>query len=90
MNQGKPTITLKEALEQMERKLPIAKLVYRTGSLSKNTGGELKELTNIILQGQDWDNSTRTFLLLDEPEGNNIREVHIRLMLYINGRRIIY
>lgn len=84
-----PTITLKEALEIMERKQPV-NIVFRTANLSKKTGGERKELKGVILHSSDWANSIRTFQDPQAKSDSDLIDVHIRLMLYLNGRRIIY
>jgi hypothetical protein len=83
---AKPPITLKEALETMEKGSPF-NLVFFTADKKRKTGGIKKELMQCHLNGSDYANSIRRIL---KPNSDQVIDVHIRLMLYFNGRRIIY
>lgn len=86
---GIATITLTEALEEMERKVPF-NVTYRKADENRKAAGERAELRGVILHSQDWEHSIRTVSIPDAEDGKDLRDIHIRLMLYFNGRRIIY
>ncbi len=86
MNQQPPPITLNEVLEQMESGNPF-NIIFRKADKKRNTGGQKKELKKVVLHGTDWNNSIRR---LRKPNSDEITDVHIRLILYFNSRRVFY
>lgn len=89
MKDTKPTIFLNEALEVMETKKPFS-VVFRRCDVKRKTGGSFAEFNNVVLHGSDWPNATRTVKPADDAKGDNLKEFHIRLMVYFNGRRVIW
>lgn len=89
MNQPKPPILLNEALEAMEAKKPFS-VVFRKYDVNRKKGGEITELSNVVLHGSDWGNATRTVKPADDTNGDNLKAFHIRLMVFFNNRRVIW
>lgn len=89
MKEIKPPILLNEALEDMEKKQPFT-AVARTCDVNRKIGGELITFTNVVLHGSDWKNATRTVKPADDQKGDDLKAFHIRLLIYYNGRRVIW
>ena len=70
----------------MEKGTPF-NLVFYTADKKRKTGGERKELLQCTLHGSDYANSIRRLL---KANTDKVIDVHIRLMVSYNGRRIIY
>ncbi len=89
MNNAKPPILLTEALEDLEKKQPCS-IVYRSCDVNRKKGGELVTLNNVVLHGSDWKNATRTVKPADDQHGDDLKSFHIRLLIWYNGRRVIW
>lgn len=89
MQEEKAPITLNEVLEEMERKQPF-NIEFRKLDEKKKTAGQKKRLDGVVLHGQDWPNQVRTVKIPDAPQDKDLCDIHIRLILSFNGRRVIY
>lgn len=80
-------IPLKDAIEQMDQPASRFTLKFVTADRKRKTGGDILEVQGCKLRGcVDQRNATRNIEL---PSGQ-IRKVHIRLMLELNGSTIVY
>lgn len=52
----------------------------------RKRGGEIQELKGVTVQGTDYQNSIRRILLPSQK----IREIHIRLIMFFNGKKVFY
>lgn len=78
-------IHLNEVLKEMKSGEPFDVTVC-TCDEQRKRGGEIQEFKGVTVQGTDYKNSIRRILLPSQK----IREVHIRLIMFFNGKKVFY
>ena len=78
-------ISLNDVLAAMRTGDPFDVTVC-TCDEGRKRGGEILELTNVTVQGSDYKNAIRRLLLPNQK----IREIHIRLIMFFNGKKVFY
>ena len=76
-------ITVKDALEEMGKGEPFD-VTFWTADKSRDIGGEVKELKNVVISSKGIAHATRKVMLPNKE----YREFHIYLMRSFNGKRI--
>lgn len=78
-------ITFEEALHIMASGQPFD-IAFVKADTSRNTGGQIRYEKGAVQIGMDYDNHQRRIKL----RSGRIRNVHIRLITELNGKKVIY
>ncbi|OFY87844.1 MAG: hypothetical protein A3F72_02945 [Bacteroidetes bacterium RIFCSPLOWO2_12_FULL_35_15] len=83
-------ITLGDALRQMEASKKAFQLKFVTCNLSKNTGGELIELTAAFKTGAKYNMKRNDLITVrQENSADHPYPVHIHLITELNHKKVI-